>query len=159
MTFGKGTALGSTLVIAASLISFSAQAGWFDGKAKKEQPQAIQTYKPGDSKMNCDQLENEISQMDGIMSTAEATARDTENSAAVTGTATGVAAHAAGLGGLPFVGAIANAASGLNQQQATLSAEEQRERADQAEKRRIALMGIYHGKNCAAAQDSSANEE
>ncbi len=159
MLSAKRSGMGYLVVLGACLVSFNAQAGLFGGGAKKAPSHTIQTYKPGDSKMSCGELEKEISEMDTIMSEAESAARNTENTAAVTGTATGVAAHAAGLGGLPFVGAIANAASGLGQQQASLSAAEQRERADQAEKRRIALMGIYHGKNCETVETESPEDE
>lgn len=100
----------------------------------------IEAVKVDDNKLTCTQITEEMSDLDTIIVEAE----QRKTSAHATNVGSAVAGHAAGLGGLPFVGAAISHAGSLS----NMGAAELEKKAEQAQMRKNTLTGLYVGKGC-----------
>jgi hypothetical protein len=96
-----------------------------------------------DADLTCEEVDQEIAEMNEII--ADVNAKKTATH--VSNVGTGVASHAVGMSGLPFVGAAISHAGGI----ANMTAAQRQELADQAQLRKNTLQGIAVGKNCNTA--------
>jgi hypothetical protein len=96
-----------------------------------------------DADLTCEEVSQEIAEMDAIIADVE----NKKTATHVSNVGTGVAGHAVGMSGLPFVGAAISHAGGI----ANMTAAQREKVADQARLRKSTLHGIAVGKNCNVA--------
>jgi hypothetical protein len=106
-----------------------------------EESDVIHVTQPGDGKMSCQQITDEISAMETVIETS----KSSQSKSDMAGIGASIAGHFAGWAGGGIGAAVAtngaNAVIGKNKQSAE-------ERMKAAEQRRTMLMGIYAGKGC-----------
>lgn len=115
----------------------------------------LQVSYPTDAALDCQGLGAEINKVEVILgiasddvSKAQGTAKAAElgASAAING-----ALYSGALGSVPGLGLFGNAAAGFAKNRAAAKEKQAQEQIRTAETRRAMLMGMYAGKNCAAA--------
>lgn len=120
------------------------------GTAAMGQP--LQISQPGDGAMTCPQLAAEVGRMDQIASDAQTAKNEAESSgrmAEVAGSAaTNAALYSGALGSVPGLGLFGRAIEGTMKSNAEATAQQQEQRVQNAQMRRVSLMGIYQGKGC-----------
>jgi hypothetical protein len=128
------------------------------GTAAMGQP--LQISQPGDGAMTCAQLAAEVGRMDQIASDAQTAKNDAESSGRMAEVAGGVATNAAlysgALGSVPGLGLFGRAIEGTVKSNAESTAQQQEQRVQNAQMRRVSLMGIYQGKGCMNAPAPAA---
>lgn len=101
----------------------------------------IHVSQPGDSQMNCDEINAEITAMENVM----AEAKSSQSASNLAGIGASVAGHFAGLLGGGAGAAVATTGANAVVNNNKQSAEE---RLKAAEQRRTMLMGMHTGKGC-----------
>lgn len=128
------------------------------GTAAMGQP--LQISQPGDGAMTCPQLAAEVGRMDQIASDAQTAKNEAESSgrmAEVAGSAaTNAALYSGALGSVPGLGLFGRAIEGTMKSNAEATAQQQEQRVQNAQMRRVSLMGIYQGKGCMNAPAPAA---
>lgn len=114
--------------------------------------QTLQISQPGDGAMTCPQLAEEVGRMDQIVSDAQTAKNDAESSGRMAevagGLATNAAVYSGVLGSVPGLGLFGRAVEGTVKSNAEATAQQQEQRVQNAQMRRVSLMGIYQGKGC-----------
>lgn len=113
---------------------------------------SIQISQPGDGAMSCVQLATEVGRMDQIVSGAEKAKSNAESNGRMANVAGSVATNAAVysgvLGSVPGLGFFGSAVEGAVKADAEAEAKQQAQTVQNAQMRRVSLMGIYQGKGC-----------
>jgi len=115
------------LIIASAALAFAAAGCQTTGAGMAPAAPMLQVSQPDDIVMNCDQLRSEIARMDQLMGVATQEAANAEASGRTANVAAGAAINAGlysgVLGRVPGLGAAANAAGSIAQQNAAAEAD------------------------------------